>query len=479
MEKETPKSIEEKYNEKMKKIFDEVDKKDKETKLNKNDVKSLFKGKFKEISDVNTDEAFEISFKVNAKLRKKLMTCILLVVLISGSIWIKYSSGDINEGNHETPEEINSLIHMRNVLKYPNFDDIINHKNIFEKEYIYAEAIVKDQVKESDNCLKLEVTLSAEKEETAYLYYFIESKDLILKNEKISFIGKLTNINSNKRYIEVDAIRIDTGNGLFSEKDIQKLASLYTKNESTAIVDTITTTNVSKYGSGYKNYCFDITKQTESNFPNKFRVIDALTQSDIIDSMSNQGEVYSRIDINESGDTFIKTRKDFKNSTFSIEFYDVNYNKIFDKAWKNVHTNDKFAYDYISSQGKFYINIENVIYVFDEKTGEETKIDVAGKGYIDVDYKGNIYYVSLEDDGFVAAYTNKGEEIWKEYLVPIKDEGKYDVQSVTDIKVVNNSKVLISFEASKVLEDRKESPNRDFLLLKSKFGTRINDTLED
>jgi aspartate-semialdehyde dehydrogenase len=31
----------------------------------------------------------------------------------------------------------------------------------------------------------------------------------------------------------------------------------------------------------------------------------------------------------------------------------------------------------------------------------------------------------------------------------------------------------------KVLEDRKESPNRDFLLLKSKFGTRINDTLED
>ena len=117
--------------------------------------------------------------------------------------------------------------------------------------------------------------------------------------------------------------------------------------------------------------------------------------------------------------------------------------------------------------------------MFDEKTGEETKIDVAGKGYIDVDYKGNIYYVSLEDDGFVAAYTNKGEEIWKEYLVPIKDEGKYDVQSVTDIKVVNNSKVLISFEASKVLEDRKESPNRDFLLLKSKFGTRINDTLED
>ena len=97
MEKETPKSIEEKYNEKMKKIFDEVDRKDKETKLNKNDVKSIFKGKFKEISDVNTDEAFEISFKVNAKLRKKLMTFILLVVLILGSIWIKYSSGDIKE----------------------------------------------------------------------------------------------------------------------------------------------------------------------------------------------------------------------------------------------------------------------------------------------------------------------------------------------------------------------------------------------
>ena len=482
MDKETPEVIEEKYTEKMNEIFNETDKvydeKRKEKRLNSK-KKSFFRDRFKEISEIHTDEAIEISFKIDSKLRKKLTTVILLVVLIVGSLWIKYTSGDVNEGNNETPEEVNSYIHMRNVLRYPSFDDMINNKDIFIGKTIYAEAVVLGQEKESDNCLKLDVSLSKTEEQKVYLYYFIEDKDLILKNETISFIGKVTTINSNKGYIEIDAIRIDTGNGLFTEEDYQKLAGLYTQNESTKIEDTTRTIKVEKYGSGYKNYCFDITKQNTSNFPNEFRIIDAKLQSDIIDSTSVQGNVYSRIDINDTGDLYIKMKKDFKNGTFTLEFYDLTYNKIFEKSWKNVHTSDKFAYDYVSSQGKFYINIENVIYIFDEKTGEEVKIDVPGKGYIDVDYKGNIYFISLEDDGIVSAYTNKGEELWKEQIITISDFEDYVVQGVNDIVVVDNSKVLVSFEASEVLEDRVNQPTTEFALLKTKFGTRVNDTIED
>ena len=271
MDKETPEVIEEKYNEKMNEIFKETDKvyeeKRKEKKLNSK-KKSFFRDKFKEISEIHTDEAIEISFKIDSKLRRKLTTVILLVVLIIGSLWIKYTSGDANEGNHETAKEVNSYIHMRNVLKYPAFDDMINNKDIFINQTIYAEAVVLGQEKESDNCLKLNVSLSKTEEQNVYLYYFIEDKDLILKNEAISFIGKVTTINSNKGYVEIDAIRIDTGNGLFTEEDYQKLATLYTQNESIKIEDTTRTIKVEKYGSGYKNYCFDITKQNTSNFPN-------------------------------------------------------------------------------------------------------------------------------------------------------------------------------------------------------------------
>ena len=172
-------------------------------------------------------------------------------------------------------------------------------------------------------------------------------------------------------------------------------------------------------------------------------------------------------------------KKDFKLGTFTIEFYDLNYNKTFEKSWKNVHTSDKFAYDYVSNEGKFYINIENVIYIFDEKTGEESKINVTGKGYIDVDYKGNVYFVSLDDDGYVFAFTGSGEEIWKEPLIGIKHYNDYEVVAVNDIKVVDNSKILVSFDASKILEDRKEAETKEFAFFKSKFGTRVEDTLDD
>ena len=155
------------------------------------------------------------------------------------------------------------------------------------------------------------------------------------------------------------------------------------------------------------------------------------------------------------------------------------FKKVFDKTWKNVHTSDKFAYDYVSSDGKFYINIENVIYVFDESDGKETKFNVTGRGYIDVDFKGYIYYLSLDEDGYVACYTENGKEVWKESLVSGSDLSKFEVRGINEIAVVNNTDVLVEFEASKIHPDRKDPEEYEFAIFKTKSGIRVNDTLDD
>ena len=465
MDKDTPKTMAEKYDEKMK--------------VNKENKNKSLKDKFKELADINTKEAVEISFKIDSNVRKKLTTFIILFLLIIGSIWIKYSSTKSVDANLETREELNDMLHMKNLFKYPNYDDVMNNKDMFKGALIYADAIVIDEQKESDDFIKIKVSMSESEEKIAYLYYIKEDKDIILRNEKISFIGKIKTINTNKNYIEIDALRIDTGSGLYTETDLQKIASLYAQNESVSIVNTTETINSMRYGSGYKNYSFDITKLHESNFPNEFRIIDFGLTTDIIDSTSNKNEVYSRIDINEDLDRFIKMKKDFKNNTFTLEFYDLNYKKVFDKTWKNVHTSDKFAYDYVSSDGKFYINIENVIYVFDESDGKETKFNVTGRGYIDVDFKGYIYYLSLDEDGYVACYTENGKEVWKESLVSGSDLSKFEVRGINEIAVVNNTDVLVEFEASKIHPDRKDPEEYEFAIFKTKSGIRVNDTLDD
>ena len=461
MDKDTPKTMAEKYDEKMK--------------VNKENKNKSLKDKFKELADINTKEAVEISFKIDSNVRKKLTTFIILFLLIIGSIWIKYSSTKSVDANLETREELNDMLHMKNLFKYPNYDDVMNNKDMFKGALIYADVIVIDEQKESDDFIKIKVSMSESEEKIAYLYYIKEDKDIILRNEKISFIGKIKTINTNKNYIEIDALRIDTGSGLYTETDLQKIASLYAQNESVSIVNTTETINSMRYGSGYKNYSFDITKLHESNFPNEFRIIDFGLNTDIIDS----NEVYSRIDINEDLDRFIKMKKDFKNNTFTLEFYDLNYKKVFDKTWKNVHTSDKFAYDYVSSDGKFYINIENVIYVFDESDGKETKFNVTGRGYIDVDFKGYIYYLSLDEDGYVACYTENGKEVWKESLVSGSDLSKFEVRGINEIAVVNNTDVLVEFEASKIHPDRKDPEEYEFAIFKTKSGIRVNDTLDD
>lgn len=465
MDKDTPKTMAEKYDEKMK--------------ANKENKNKSLKDKFKELADINTKEAVEISFKIDSNVRKKLTTFIILFLLIIGSIWIKYSSTKSVDANLETREELNDMLHMKNLFKYPNYDDVMNNKDMFKGALIYADAIVIDEQKESDDFIKIKVSMNESEEKLAYLYYIKEDKDIILRNEKISFIGKIKAINTNKNYIEIDALRIDTGSGLYTETDLQKIASLYAQNESVSIVNTTETINSMRYGSGYKNYSFDITKSHESNFPNEFRIIDFGLTTDIIDSTSNKNEVYSRIDINEDLDRFIKMKKDFKNNTFTLEFYDLNYKKVFDKTWKNVHTSDKFAYDYVSSDGKFYINIENVIYVFDESDGKETKFNVTGRGYIDVDFKGYIYYLSLDEDGYVACYTENGKEVWKELLVSGSDLSKFEVRGINEIAVVNNTDVLVEFEASKIHPDRKDPETYEFAVFKAKSGIRVNDTLDD
>lgn len=465
MDKDTPKTMAEKYDEKMK--------------VNKENKNKSLKDKFKELADINTKEAVEISFKIDSNVRKKLTTFIILFLLIIGSIWIKYSSTKSVDANLETREELNDMLHMKNLFKYPNYDDVMNNKDMFKGALIYADAIVIDEQKESDDFIKIKVSMSESEEKIAYLYYIKEDKDIILRNEKISFIGKIKAINTNKNYIEIDALRIDTGSGLYTETDLQKIASLYAQNESVSIVNTTETINSMRYGSGYKNYSFDITKLHESNFPNEFRIIDFGLTTDIIDSTSNKNEVYSRIDINEDLDRFIKMKKDFKNNTFTLEFYDLNYKKLFDKTWKNVHTSDKFAYDYVSSDGKFYINIENVIYVFDESDGKETKFNVTGRGYIDVDFKGYIYYLSLDEDGYVACYTENGKEVWKESLVSGSDLSKFEVRGINEIAVVNNTDVLVEFETSKIHPDRKDPEEYEFAIFKTKSGIRVNDTLDN
>ena len=448
-------------------------------KANKENKNKSLKDKFKELADINTKEAVEISFKIDSNVRKKLTTFIILFLLIIGSIWIKYSSTKSIDANLETREELNDMLHMKNLFKYPNYDDVMNNKDMFKGALIYADAIVIDEQKESDDFIKIKVSMSESEEKLAYLYYIKEDKDIILRNEKISFIGKIKAINTNKNYIEIDALRIDTGSGLYTETDLQKIASLYAQNESVSIVNTTETINSMRYGSGYKNYSFDITKSHESNFPNEFRIIDFGLTTDIIDSTSNKNEVYSRIDINEDLDRFIKMKKDFKNNTFTLEFYDLNYKKVFDKTWKNVHTSDKFAYDYVSSDGKFYINIENVIYVFDESDGKETKFNVTGRGYIDVDFKGYIYYLSLDEDGYVACYTENGKEVWKESLVSGSDLSKFEVRGINEIAIVNNTDVLVEFEASKIHPDRKDPEEYEFAIFKTKSGIRVNDTVDD
>lgn len=465
MDKDTPKTMAEKYDEKMRN--------------NKESKNKSLKDKFKELADINTKEAVEISFKIDSNVRRKLTTFIILFLLIIGSIWIKYSSTKSVDANLETREELNNMLHMKNLFKYPNYDDVMNNKDMFKGALIYADAIVIDEQKESDDFIKIKVSMDENEEKLAYLYYIKEDKDIILRNEKISFIGKIKAINANKNYIEIDALRIDTGSGLYTETDLQKIASLYAQNESVSIANTTETTNSMRYGSGYKNYSFDITKSHESNFPNEFRIIDFGLTTDIIDSTSNKNEVYSRIDINEDLDRFIKMKKDFKNNTFTLEFYDLNYKKVFDKTWKNVHTSDKFAYDYVSSDGKFYINIENVIYVFDESDGKETKFNVTGRGYIDVDFKGYIYYLSLDEDGYVACYTENGKEVWKESLVSGSDLSKFEVRGINEIAIVNNTDVLVEFEASKVYPDRKDPETYEFAVFKAKSGIRVNDTLDD
>lgn len=465
MDKDTPKTMAEKYDKKMK--------------ANKENKNKSLKDKFKELADINTKEAVEISFKIDSNVRKKLTTFIILFLLIIGSVWIKYASTKSVDANLETREELNDMLHMKNLFKYPNYDDVMNNKDMFKDALIYADAIVIDEQKESDDFIKIKVSMSESEEKLAYLYYIKEDKDIILRNEKISFIGRIKAINTNKNYIEIDALRIDTGSGLYTETDLQKIASLYAQNESVSIVNTTETINSMRYGSGYKNYSFDITKSHESNFPNEFRIIDFGLTTDIIDSTSNKNEVYSRIDINEDLDRFIKMKKDFKNNTFTLEFYDMNYKKVFDKTWKNVHTSDKFAYDYVSSDGKFYINIENVIYIFDESDGKETKFNVTGRGYIDVDFKGYIYYLSLDEDGYVACYTENGKEVWKESLVSRSDLSKFEVRGINEIAVVNNTDVLVEFETSKIHPDRKDPEEYEFAIFKAKSGIRVNDTLDD
>ena len=459
-----------------KETLDEKINKKAEKKALKEKKKALLKNKIKELSDINTDEAIEISFKIDSKARRQITTIIVLFVLILVAVVIKYSSGNEFLSTEETPLELNSYLHMNDVLIYPDFDDMLENKKIFKDTTIYAEAIVKDINEETVDGIKLKVSFSKEEDKIAYLYYVEDKKDNILIGEKITFIGKINLINTNKDYIEIEAVRIDTGNGLFSDKDLTDIAKLYSGNDNLVLKEE---ENMKQdlYGYKLKNYIFPVSKINESNFPNELRIIDSLLSSDIVDRLSVTNKIYTKIDLNESADKVIKMKKDFTNKTFTLEIYNKSFEKIFDKTWKNIHTNDISAYDYVSKNGKFYINIENAIYVFNEETGEELKIDVTGKGHITVDFKGNIYYLSLEGHGYVAQFDRFGKRKWIESLISISDHDSFEVRGIREIIVRNNSEVIAEFEASEIFNDYKGKEEIEFVKFRANTGIRIDDTI--
>ena len=56
-----------------------------------------------------------------------LTTFIILFLLIIGSIWIKYSSTKSVDANLETREELNDMLHMKNLFKYIGISSFCLH----------------------------------------------------------------------------------------------------------------------------------------------------------------------------------------------------------------------------------------------------------------------------------------------------------------------------------------------------------------
>ena len=115
-----------------------------EKKTLKEKRKNILKNKIKELSDINTDEAIEFSFKIDSKARRQITTIVVLFFLILIAVFIKYSSGNTFLSSEESPIELNSYLHMNNVLLYPKFDDMLENKKIFKDTTIYAEEIIKE-----------------------------------------------------------------------------------------------------------------------------------------------------------------------------------------------------------------------------------------------------------------------------------------------------------------------------------------------
>ena len=53
------------------------------------------------------------------------------------------------------------------------------------------------------------------------------------------------------------------------------------------------------------------------------------------------------------------------------------------------------------------------------------------------------------------------------------------VRGINEIVIVNNTDVLVEFEASKIHPDRKDPEEYEFAIFKTKSGIRVNDTLDD
>ena len=417
----------------------------------------------------NLDEKNDdiIKFTINfGKIKYIIYTILILLLLCIFVLYIQVSAETITSENISAVQ-INDYVHMRDVIIVPRFNDIINHKKMFEGKVIYSEGIITN-INEKQGELDV-IELKAENDENKVytLYYENITGERLSVNNKVTFLGKLSNINSNTKEISVDAFRIDNGNGLFTTNDLKEITSLYSDKTELNILNDTKTIESNLYGSGYRNYSVVL----NSKFVNKLRLLDIDTTSDVIDGSSVINKTYYKIDYDSENDNFIKLKQNYIDSTLTLEIYDKEYNSLFNKTWKNIKASDRASYSYASIKNYFYINIDDSIYVINENDFSESKIKVSGKGLIEADHNGNIYYLTTEGNGTIEKYDQDGN---RSFSTKLFKDNSYEIGKIHNI-ILNSGNLLIEYEAIKVNEDSKDLPFNVESIIDSRSG-RISQT---
>ena len=400
----------------------------------------------------NLDEKNDdiIKFTINfGKIKYIVYTILILLMLCIFVLYIQVSAESLTTENISAVQ-INDYVHMRDVIIVPRFNDIINHKKMFAGRVIYSEGIITN-INEKQGELDV-IELKAENDENKKytLYYENLTGERLSVNNKVAFLGKLSNINSNTKEVSVDAFRIDNGNGLFTAGDLKEISSLYSDKTELNYLNDTKTIESNLYGSGYRNYSVVL----NSKFVNKLRLLDIDTTSDVIDGSSVINKTYYKIDYDSVNDNYIKLKQNYIDSTLTLEIYDKEYNILFNKTWKNIKATDRASYSYASIKDYFYINIDDSIYIINEKDFSESKIKVSGKGLIEADLNGNVYYLTTEGNGTIEKYDREGN---RSFSTKLFKDNSYEIGKIHNI-IMDSGDLLIEYEAIRVNEDSKDLP---------------------